>query len=75
VVYYTKRAEKGTLRLMRMVDGGANVLIGELKDVRFSYRDERGGLTHLPSQVKRVVVEIESSHSAHRIVREVSLRS
>ncbi|MBI3356644.1 MAG: hypothetical protein HY038_07745 [Nitrospirae bacterium] len=75
VVYYTKRAEKRTLRLMRMVDGGANVLIGELKDVRFSYRDERGGLTHLPSQVKRVVVEIESSHSAHRIVREVSLRS
>lgn len=75
VVYYTKRDEKGALRLMRMVDGGANALIGELEDVRFSYRDERGRVASLPSLVRRVIVEIEPSHSAHRVVREVSLRS
>ncbi|TKS58884.1 MAG: hypothetical protein EWM72_02536 [Nitrospira sp.] len=75
VVYYTKRDEKGALRLMRMVDGGANVLIGELEDAHFSYRDERGYLTHLPSQVKRVVVEIEQTYSGRRVMREVSLRS
>jgi hypothetical protein len=75
VFYYTKRDEQGILRLMRMVDGGANVLIGELDSARFSYRDEHGHATSLPSQVKRVVVEIESSHSARKVVREVSLRS
>lgn len=75
VVYYIKRDEQGALRLMRMVDGGASVLIGELEDVRFSYRDERGHITNQPSQVKRVVVEIEPSRFARRVVREVSLRS
>lgn len=75
VVYYTKRDEKGALRLMRMVDGGANVLIGDLGNARFYYRDERGRATSLPSHVKRVVVEIELSGSVRRIVREVSLRS
>lgn len=75
VIYYTKRDEKGAMKLMRMVDGGANVLIGELGNARFSYRDERGRTTSLPSQVKRVVVEIEPSFSAHKVVREVSLRS
>lgn len=75
VDYYTKRDEQGVLRLMRMVDGGAGVLIGELDAVRLSYRDERGHATSLPSQVKRVVVEIESSRPARKVVREVSLRS
>lgn len=75
VVYYTKRDAQGVLRLMRMVDGGANVLIGELKDARFSYRDEYGHATNQPSQVKRVVVEIEASPSTRKVVREVSLRS
>lgn len=75
VLYYTKSDDKGALSLMRMVDGGANVLIGELKEAHFSYRDEGGHATHVPSQVKRVVVEIEPSRSARRVVREVSLRS
>jgi hypothetical protein len=75
VVYYVKPDERGALKLMRMVDGGANALIGELKDAHFSYRDDRGRATNLPSQVKRVVVEIESGHSARKVVREVSLRS
>lgn len=75
VIYYTKRDEQGALRLMRMVDGGANVLIGELEDAHFSYRDERGHATYLPSQVKRVVVEIKPIDSARTVLREVGLRS
>jgi len=75
VHYYTKRDEQGALRLMRMVDGGASALIGDLENAHFSYRDERGLVTSLPSQVKRVIVEIEPRHSARRFVREVSLRS
>lgn len=75
VVYYTKRDEQGWVNLMRMVDGGASILAGELKDARFSYRDEYGHVTHTPSDVRRVVVEIEPSHLGHRIVREVEIRS
>jgi len=75
VVYYTKRDENGTVKLMRMVDGGANVLIGDLEDLHFSYWDEHGHVTRQPSLVKRVVLEIEANHSLHRMMREVTLRS
>jgi len=75
VGYYVKRDEDGTVKLMRMVDGGANTLIGDLKDLHFSYWDEHGHATQQPSLVKRVILEIESNHSPHRIMRGVSLRS
>lgn len=75
VAYYTKRDEQGALNLMRMVDGGANVLVGELKEAHFSYRDGRGQVTQRPSDVRRVLVEMEPSHLGHRTVREVGLRS
>ncbi len=75
VGYYTKRNENGTVNLMRMVDGGANTLIGDVEDLHFSYWDEQGHVTQQPSLVKRVVLEIESHHSLHRMMREVSLRS
>jgi len=75
VVYYIKHDERGLLRLMRMVDGGAGTLVGGLENARFAYRDDRGRATSEPSQVKRVVVELESNRSTHHAVREVSLRS
>jgi len=75
VRYYTKRDESGTARLMRMVDGGASTLIGEIRDICFSYRDSSGRVTSVPAQVKRVVVEIQSERPARKAVREVSLRS
>ncbi|MDH4251863.1 MAG: hypothetical protein OEV27_11800 [Nitrospira sp.] len=75
VGYYTKRNENGTVNLMRVVDGGANTLIGDLEGLHFSYWDEQGHVTQQPSLVKRVVLEIESNQSLHRMMREVSLRS
>jgi hypothetical protein len=75
VGYYTKRNENGTVNLMRVVDGGANTLIGDLEGLHFSYWDEHGHVTQQSSLVKRVVLEIESNHSLHRMMREVSLRS
>ncbi len=75
VRYYTRRDESGTIRLMRMVDGGASTLIGGIGDIRFSYRDSGGRATSVPAQVKRVVVEIKSERPARRAVREVSLRA
>jgi hypothetical protein len=75
VAYYTKRDEDGAAKLMRMIDGGANTLIGDLEELHFSYWDEHGQIARQPSLVKRIVLEIESNHSPHRMVREVSLRS
>jgi hypothetical protein len=75
VGYYTRRGDDQGLQLMRMVDGGANVLITDLKDVRFSYWDSEGRPTAEPSTVKRVVIEMTTSLATRKIVREVSLRS
>ena len=75
VRYYTKRDESGTLRFMRMVDGGASTLIGGIGVIRLSYRDSRGHVTSVPAQVRRVVVDIQSERQARWAVREVSLRS
>lgn len=75
VLYYTRHDEQGLLRLMRMVDGGAATLVGGLEDARFTYRDDRDRPTSEPSQVKRVVIEIESNRATQRVVRQVSLRS
>jgi hypothetical protein len=75
VRYYIKRDESGSARLMRMVDGGASTLIGEIEDIGFSYRGSSGLVTSVPSQIKRVVVEIQSERPARKAFREVSLRS
>ena len=75
VSYYIRHDEDGLLRLMRMVDGGASTLVAELRNARFAYRDNRGRTTTVPSHVRRVVVEIESSRFVQTVVREVGLRS
>lgn len=73
VTYYTRVRE--SVHLMRMVDGGAGVLIADLKAVRFSYWDRKGRRTHNPSRVARVVLEIEPPYSWRSEYREVALRS
>jgi hypothetical protein len=73
VIYYKRAGESA--RLMRMVDGGAGVLIADLKAVRFSYWDRKGRRTNSPSHVARMVLEIEPSYSGRSEQREVALRS
>lgn len=75
VKYYVKDNEDGTSNLMRMVDGGASVLIGDLDKLRFSYWTDMGQETTQPSLVRRVILEIHSDQPLHRMVREVSIRS
>jgi hypothetical protein len=75
VIYYSQQDDDGTMKLMRMVDGGANSLIGDLQALHFSYWDEHGHVTQQPSLVKRVVLKLESNHRLHKMMREVSLRS
>ncbi|MCP9455977.1 MAG: hypothetical protein NNA18_07725 [Nitrospira sp.] len=73
VIYYTRAGD--SILLMRMVDGGAGVLVADLKAVRFSYWDRKGRRTNSPSQVARVVLEIEPSYSWRSEFRDVALRS
>lgn len=75
VVYYAKREENGTTQLMRMVDGGASVMIGDLIDFQLSYWDEIGDKTNVISHVKRIVLEIHSDQPRGRMLRDVSIQS
>jgi len=75
VAYYTRADDAGRLQLMRMIDGGAGVLIGDLQSVQWSYWDDRGQVTASLSRVARVVVEIEGRDARATAVREVSVRS
>ncbi|MHC9062429.1 PilW family protein [Nitrospira sp. CMX1] len=75
VLYYAKRDEIGTLQLMRMVDGGASVVIGGLQNLRLSYWDETGKRADTISHMKRIVVEIQSEQSRHKMLRDVSIQS
>jgi Tfp pilus assembly protein PilV len=75
VRYYSRRDDKGILRLLRQVDGGASVLVRDIKEARFSYWDEIGQPVTQPALVKLVVVEVTMSDRGIREVREISLRA
>jgi len=75
VRYYSRRDGQGVLRLLRQVDGGASVLVGDIREARFSYWDENGQAVTQPSHVKLVVVEVLMSDHGIRAVREISLRT
>lgn len=75
VKYYVKGYKDSSSSLMRMVDGGASVLIGDLSDPTFSYWNDLGQRTTDPLLVRRIMLEIHSTKPLHRMVREVSIRS
>lgn len=75
VVYYAKRDENGATQLMRMVDGGASVMIGRLLNFQLSYWDDMGKRTNAISQVKRVVIEIHSEQPQGTMLRDVTIQS
>jgi Tfp pilus assembly protein PilV len=73
--YYSRRDAKNVLRLLRQVDGGASVLVEDIREARFSYWDENGQAVTEPTQVRLVVVEVMMSDRGFRAVREISLRT
>ena len=75
VRYYSRRDDQGVLRLLRQVDGGASVLVRDIREARFSYWDENGQAVTQPALVKRVVVEVMILDRGIRAVREISLRT
>ena len=73
--YYSRRDDQGVLRFLRQVDGGASVLVGDIREARFSYWDEMGQAVTQPALVKLVVVDVTMSGRGIRAVREISLRT
>jgi hypothetical protein len=74
VRYYSRRDDQGILRLLRQVDGGASVLVRDVREARFSYWDENGQAVTQSALVRLVVVEVTLSDRGIRAVREISLR-
>lgn len=75
VRYYTRRDDQGLLQMMRMVDGGASVLVGGLQDMRFSYWDEWGQVTTNLQQISRVVVNVVLRRETIRFVRDIGVQT
>lgn len=75
VRYYSRHDDQGVLRLLRQVDGGASVLVGDIREARFSYWDENGQTAAQPALVRLVVIEVMMSDQGVRTVREISLRT
>jgi len=75
VAYYTRVDDRDRLQLMRQIDGGAGVLIGDLQSVRLSYWDEWGKAGAGIARISRVVVELLPVVGDPKVVREVTVRS
>lgn len=75
VRYYLREDDQGKLSLMRMVDGGANTLIGRVGSFRLSYRDRHGRLTQVQEAIIRVRVELGMEDGGWSVMREIGIRS
>ena len=75
VRYYSRLDERGTLRWLRHIDGGASVLASPIAHFTLRYQDARGLPTTNPDAVQSVVVEIALPGRSMRDTRKVSLRT
>lgn len=75
VVYYTRLDDRDRTQLMRQIDGGAGVLIGDLQSVRLSYWDEWGKAGAGIGRILRIAVELLSVAGYAKVVRDVTVRS
>jgi type II secretory pathway component PulJ len=75
VRYYLRETEKGRYDLMRMVDGGANALIGGLRHFRLTYRDRQGRPTGNARAVAQVRIELGLWSENWTTARDIGIRS
>ena len=75
VTYYTRVDDRDRAQLMRQIDGGAGVLIGDLQTVRLSYWDEWGRAGAGIGRIIRVAVELMPVVGGPTVVRDVAVRS
>jgi prepilin-type N-terminal cleavage/methylation domain-containing protein len=72
--YYSRLDERGILRWLRQIDGGASVIAGSIASFTLSYLDAQGRPVTRLDSVRRVLVEIALSGLTAKEIREISLR-
>jgi hypothetical protein len=72
--YYSRPDERGILRWLRQIDGGASVIAGNIARLTLRYWDVQGRPTTDPDSVRSLVVEIALPGRAVMETREISLR-
>ncbi len=75
VRYYMGKDEAGRPRLMRMVDGAASMLIGNVTRFHLTYVKRDGEPTTDPARVARVRLELAPGEGSGVIRQEIGLRT
>lgn len=75
VRYYMGKDETGRPRLMRMVDGVASTLIGDVARFHLTYVGRDGRVTTDPARVARVRLELVAGEGSGVIRQEIGLRA
>lgn len=75
VRYYLREDDKGDIGLMRMVDGGANALIGGVGIFRMSYYDRQGRPSRDQRDVTRMKIEFGLKDPRWQTVHEIGIKS
>jgi len=73
--YYSRPDERGILKWLRQIDGGASVIAGNIARLTLRYRDAHGRPTSRPDSVRSLFVEIALPGRAVVETRDISLRT
>jgi hypothetical protein len=73
--YYSRPDERGIIRWLRQIDGGASVIAGHIAGFTLRYWDIQGRPTTDPNEVRRLLIEIALPGTSVIESREISLRT
>ncbi|WP_447978139.1 PilW family protein [Candidatus Nitrospira bockiana] len=74
VRYYLGKGRSGRTSVMRMVDGGANTIVGEVAEFRLVYLGKDGQPTTDPARIARVGITLRVGDDRRALITEVALR-
>ena len=75
VRYYSRPDERGVVRWLRQIDGGASVIAGNIASFTLRYWDAQGRPVMRAELVRRMLVEIALPGRMMKEAREIGLRS
>jgi hypothetical protein len=73
--YYSRRDERGILRWLRQIDGGASVIAADIASFTLRYWDAEGRPVMRPESVRRIEVEVALPGRVIKETRQIGLRS
>lgn len=73
--YYSRPDERGIMRWLRQIDGGASVIAGNIARFGLQFWDVQGRPTADPASVRHLLIEIALPGRAVTETREISLRT